>query len=476
MSQDASFYQRLETLLRMQGTKEKESLEKILRNDLGTPMLSIAILDCGIISSHVIGESAGLDSNTTFQACSISKSLTALATVKLAQDGHLNLDSFISEYLDPVQLSWISTPGTQELVKHITLAMLLSHTSGLGVPFLPGYRADPPTIEQILQGQPPANNAPVRLHSFPGQNFSYSGGGFTVIQLILETVIKKPFENLMQEIVFRPFGMTRTTFLPPASTQTGGANFAPAYLNGNVAADMPYHLMPDAAAAGLWTTPADLMKAVLQVQRSLTSGSFLEVSWAERMIREVHPESGMALGWMNKDGTAFGHTGSNDPGYRSYLMGYTGGERGFCIMTNSQLGDTIKDQLWSAIPYLKGWVAAPHAIDISAAPVPFVDKRKQVDKEARAWIGRWGPWEIVGAEEIGDTRLYIKASRSSVVSLLPAAIPPVTHPEGASYDLVAHPLQVMLRLGWKDGCRAVEAWHNGTRTILRGQETQLGSE
>jgi CubicO group peptidase (beta-lactamase class C family) len=288
--------------------------------------------------------------------------------------------------------------------------------------------------------------------------------------------MKKPFEDLMQQIVLQRVGMTRTTFLPPSSSQPGDINFAPAYLNGSVTAGAPYHLMPDAAAAGVWTTPTDLMKAVLQVQKSLSSGSFLEVSWAERMIREVHSGSGMALGWMNEDGTTFGHTGSNDPGYRSYFMGYTHAECGFCIMTNSQLGDTIKDQLWSAIPYLKGWPAATHALDISAAPVPFVDRRKRVNKEARAWIGRWGAWEIVGAKEVEDTSLYLKAGLSSTVPLVPAAIPPVTHAEGGSYDLVAYPLQVMLRLGWKDGDRAVESWHNGSRTLWRGQGAQVACE
>ena len=499
----------LEKLIKAQSTQEASVLEILI--GLGTPIASVAVLDCGNVAARVIGspkrEEASsdtaetFDSNTLFQACSISKPTTALAVFKLCQEGKLGLDIPISQYLSPEQLSWISTPKTHALISQITLRLLLSHTAGLSTHGFPGYTtAQIPTIQQILTGSPPANNEPVALNHIPGQKYSYSGGGITVIQLILETVLQKPFHQLMDETVLQPLGMTRSTykFLPEEEK-----NFAPAYLTGKKMADPDHHTVPESAAAGLWTTPSDLLKAIYAVQRSLQSGDFLERTWARVMLTEIE-ENGMALGWAAKrDGTTFNHAGDNYPGYVCFVIGFanltfenlkTGDAEnmkdgsvsaagrtekrnipescGMAVMTSSALGWKALGKILNAVSFLKGWpsmASSPHFPNF----LPFRDHERVVDERAKAWCGEWGPgnWSV-----LDDEVLWLKSGVFTSVRLLPAAIPPRVYDEGASIDLVADGLEMMLRLGWEDGQRVVELWQDGGVQMLKRKITDAANK
>lgn len=108
-------FQDLETILHQNGKSVPETLAM-----LGTPFISMAIMEDGQISTSVIG-SWKYNSKTMFQACSIFKPITALAVIKLAQQDRLNIDTSIAVYLTPTQLSWVSTPKTKYLVKSITV-------------------------------------------------------------------------------------------------------------------------------------------------------------------------------------------------------------------------------------------------------------------------------------------------------------------------------------------------------------------
>jgi CubicO group peptidase (beta-lactamase class C family) len=189
-------------------------------------------MDAGNITATILGsprsrqdtamlESAKLfDNDTLFQAASISKAITSLGVIKLCQESKLDLDTPISQYLNREQISWISTPKTQALVSQISLRLLLSHTSGLRVHGLDGYSTtDIPTLPQILRGDPPANNEQIALFTLPGLGAAYSGGGFTVIQLILETHLWKPFYQIMNETVLQPLKMSRSTYKCLADTE-----------------------------------------------------------------------------------------------------------------------------------------------------------------------------------------------------------------------------------------------------------------
>jgi CubicO group peptidase (beta-lactamase class C family) len=472
----------LETLIKSQSTNGKSVSEVLV--GLGTPIVSVAVMDHGdITASRIIGSPKPFDNDTLFQAASISKPMTALAVIKLCQEGKLDLDAPISKYLSAEKLSWISTTNTLPIVSQISLRLLLSHTSGLSTHGFTGYSTSRiPDLSQMFRGDPPANNEPITLSLLPGQKFSYSGGGFQVIQLILETYLQKPFRELMDEIVLQPLKMTRSTFQFLPATEK---NYAPVFLNGKNKSEPDHFLLPETAAAGLWTIPSDLLLAVQAVQRSLESDNFLEQKWAERMLAVV--EDDMALGWVNR-GSHFGHAGGNYPGYLSFVCGYADlpssepdearseketRERktdipkhcGISVMTSSALGDLTKDKILEAVAYLNSWPA------ISDDPViPFMDRAKEVDGRAKEWLGSWGPgnWNLEDAN--GGLSLQYKSFPA--VALVPAAISPHTYDEGNSIDLVADGLEMMLRLGWKDGSRIVEIWQDGaTKTLEKSGDS-----
>ena len=493
-------FDQLESLIKEQSPRG--SVAEVLV-ELGTPLVSVGVLEAGNIKTKILGSPKVDDAKTSrrpgtpfntetmFQACSISKAITAIAVFKLCQEGKLDLDAPIYKYLAPEQLSWICTPKTHDLASQITLRQLLSHTAGLSVHGFGGYPAgDLPTLQQQLTGAAPANNPPITVALIPGQKFCYSGGGYTVIQLILERLRRKSHYKIMHDTVLQPLGMTRSTY---EVLTLDKENYAPAYLTGKVQADPDHHSQPESAAAGLWTTPGDILKAVRAIQQSLESNGFLERAWAEKMLTEVE-DNGVGLGWWGKkDDVYFFHPGDNMPGYTCFGAGYMdrgnnqgaravntrkGKEKeateseserrhiptncGISVMTNSALGSRVIGKVLSAIAYLKGWP------DVSTLymEIPFVDRHKPVDERARQWCGSWGlgKWSV-----FDDNGLFVKFGTAAKIPLVPAAIPPTVYKEGDSIDLVVDGLEMMLRLGWKEGSRIIELRQDGESKILEMQ-------
>ena len=155
------------------------------------------------------GSSQPVQANTLFEAASVSKAITALGALRLVESRKLALDVPIANYSRTLKL-----PG-QDV---ITLRQLLSHTSGLSTRGFPGYPRGIvalPTVEQILAGKPPANSKPVILEGQPGKQYSYSGGGYTVVQQLIMDATGKPFAEAMSKLVLVPLGMKDSTFEQP---------------------------------------------------------------------------------------------------------------------------------------------------------------------------------------------------------------------------------------------------------------------
>src|SRR5659263_611733 len=153
-----------------------------------------------------VSEKRPVTEKTLFQAASISKSLNGVGVMKLVQDGKIDLNTDINQYLT----SWKFPYDTVSKNKPITVAALLSHTAGLTIHGFPGYaRGDSiPTLQQILDGQKPANTEAVRSLGEPGANAIYSGGGVTISQLIVMDVTHQPYDEFMQMNVLDPMDMT----------------------------------------------------------------------------------------------------------------------------------------------------------------------------------------------------------------------------------------------------------------------------
>ena len=158
--------------------------------------------------------------------------------------------------------------------KKVTLRGLLSHTAGVTVSGFGGYAVDQPvpTLLQILDGVKPANSQPIRVDTVPGTTWRYSGGGFLVVQQLLIDVTGEPFPDLMRRMVLQKVGMTDSTFELPLP-QKLAVRAARGHSESGEKVKGDWHIYPEMAAGGMWTTPSDLARLVIELQRSKASKS-----------------------------------------------------------------------------------------------------------------------------------------------------------------------------------------------------------
>lgn len=188
-----------------------------------------------------------VNTETRFQAASISKPVTAMAALRLARQGSIDLDQDVNVLLRGWKLSRPQGASWPP----VTPRSLFRHTSGAADGFgFPGYAPDAPlpTIEQELDGRPPSVLGPVTFDQPPYTASRYSGGGILVMQKALTDMTGKPFESLMQQLVLRPLGMAHSSFDPPKGDS---AEYARAYDATGRRMDAPRHFYPEKAAAGL---------------------------------------------------------------------------------------------------------------------------------------------------------------------------------------------------------------------------------
>ena len=337
------------------------TLEEIM-DRYGVPGVSIAVIkDFKIhwakgygIADVVTGTQ--VDTVTLFQAASISKPVAAMAVLRAVQDCEFSLDDDINTVLQSWKLP--DSPLTKD--QAVTPRMLTSHTSGLGDGFgFPGYDpSDPcPTTVQILDGHKPSNVGPVLLARPPMTAFHYSGGGVTIMQLALTEVLGKPFTEILQEYVLRPIGMTESTFDQPLSPERDG-NATRAHDGSGQAMGAKWHVYPEHAAAGLWTTPSDLARFAIEVQKSLRGEANRVLS--QTMIKEMLCPVGVgdfAVGFQitkNGQGWYFSHGGGNW-GFSCFLSAHKVKGYGFAIMTNAGNGHMVVEELKARVERAYGY-------------------------------------------------------------------------------------------------------------------------
>lgn len=329
------------------------------------PGLSVAVFDkSGIVwaKSYGVKQAGGSEPvtlDTLFQAASISKPVTALAALRYVEQGKWSLDADINEKL----VSWKVPDNELTKEQKVTLRRLLSHRAGLTVHGFPGYAVQEPrpSLPQILDGQKPANTAPVRVDLVPGTETRYSGGGLTVVQLMMEEQLKKPFPQIMRETVFAPLGLKHSTYeqpLPPAlaATAATGTRGNGESLQGR------WQVYPEMAAAGLWTTPSDLARLTTEVlkMRAGASKRVLSQAMAKQMLTKQ--SDGFGLGFQLEEGSdRFGHGGTNE-GFQSTLIAFAGSGSGVAMMANSDNGHLLFERLAASIAAEYGWKSFSHRL------------------------------------------------------------------------------------------------------------------
>jgi CubicO group peptidase (beta-lactamase class C family) len=306
---------------------------------------------------------ARVDADALFQAASISKPVTAMAALRAVQDGRFSLDADINTILK----SWKLPAGEFTRRQPVTPRALMSHTSGLGDGFgFPGYHpsAARPTIVEILNGSKPSNVGPVLMEREPFSAAKYSGGGVTLMQLALMDALGKPFPEIMQSLVLGPVGMTHSAFEQPLSPERD-RHATRAHNGGGRAMDTKWHVYPELAAAGLWTTPTDLAKFAIEIQKASLgrSARVLNQSTVREMLTPVGVgDYAVGLAITKKgEGWYFAHGGSNW-GFQCDLLAHRLKGYGVAIMTNSDSGRPV-------INAIEDRVAAAYAWDSLDKPV-----------------------------------------------------------------------------------------------------------
>jgi CubicO group peptidase (beta-lactamase class C family) len=343
----------------------------------GIPGMSVAVIDdykvvwakgYGVTRK---GGTTPVTPETLFLAGSISKPVAAIAALHLVESGRLDLDADVNLQLR----SWHVPANEYDRVQKVTLARILDHTAGFtGGDFFSGYAegSPVPTLAQILNGVAPANNPPVRVARVPGTKWEYSGDGYLVAQQLMIDVTGMPFPEIASETVFEPLGMRHSTFaqpLPPALAQAAAAG---TLMNGD-AVGGGWHVQPEMAAGGLWTTPTDLAKLAIEIARAARGETHRVLSqqmalamisphWKDGVINILGtPDSPdeMGYGFFVGDRHRFGHIGGN-VGYQATMVMFGDTGKGAVILTNDDMGLQAGNAVMNQIAKLYDWsYAAP---------------------------------------------------------------------------------------------------------------------
>jgi CubicO group peptidase (beta-lactamase class C family) len=324
------------------------------------PGVSLAIIQDGrIVAARAYGvvdetTRTPVTPATLFQAGSISKPVATLGALHLVEAERLSLDGDVNAQLT----SWKVPDNRFTATEKVTLRRLLSHSAGLTVHGFPGYDvAEPvPSVVQVLDGAPPTNTAPIRVDTTPGAIWRYSGGGFTVMQQLMIDVTGTPFPRLLQETVLGPIGMTSSSFeqpLPPARAALTAAG----YYADRTPVRGRWHVYPEMAAAGLWTTPTDLARFAIEVQETLAGRGHGVISpaMARQFVTVQKGSYGLGIGVRGGGDTlSFGH-GGRDEGFDAQMVAFAETGQGAVIMINANDNSRFMGRLLDFIGRAYGW-------------------------------------------------------------------------------------------------------------------------
>ena len=329
-----------------------------LAND---PGLAVAVIDGFKIAwtkGYGFTEPSGtrrVTGRTLFQAASISKPVTAMGMLALVQQEKLSLDEDVNARLK----TWKIPENEFTREQKVTLRRLASHTAGLTVHGFPGYEVGEklPTLVQILNGEKPANTLPIRVDLVPGTKERYSGGGVTIEQQVMMDVTGKPFATLMKQLVLDRISMRDSTYeqpLPPA--------WAARTATGTTSDGKPvrgrWHVYPEMAAAGLWTTPSDLAKFAIEIALSKHGRSNKVLS--QRTVQDMvtaqpsTDDSGIGFGLPTQQPGVFAHNGANE-GFQALLAMNADTGQGIAIMANSDNGILVAEELRRSVAKEYAW-------------------------------------------------------------------------------------------------------------------------
>ncbi len=386
-------------------TPERHSiLERMARYQV--PGASIAVVDDGEVSwasGYGVVRAGGspVHSTTLFQAASISKAVAAVAVLTLVEWGEVDLDEPVNDRLR----SWRLPDSEHTATQPVTLRHLLSHTAGTTVPGFPGYPVGTalPSAVEVISGTGGANTPAVESFIAPGTLTQYSGGGTTIVQVLLGDVTGRAFAELVADLVLRPFGMVDSAYDQPIADDRR-ARAAVAHDASGRPVPGGHHVYPELQAAGLWTTSVDLARWLIgmqQILRGERSGPISQET-AQLMITPIG-DGAFGLGpELGGEGSLrrFGHSGGNE-GFRSQMDALVDRPVGGVVLTNADGGTTLCGEVRRAFAEEYGWG------DLGAPPLELADVDPAVlDSYTGAYVGPFDrPMKLL----VADGELYSPA-------------------------------------------------------------------
>ena len=230
------------------------------------PGISCATLDAtGNVTTECYGisnkeKNLSVDENTIFPACSMSKFVTAICLMKLHEEAVIDIDMPVNQYLQQWKLL-----TTDETESDATIRELMCHTAGIidGENGFYGLRRNDPPISlmDILEGRTFYNRRPVRAEKPHGTVFEYSDAGYCVLQLLVQEITHKSFEDAVQEVVFARLNLNNTFYASPNNLAyfENCKNMATGYDGEGFPLLERFPSCPDLAASGLWSTPKEML-------------------------------------------------------------------------------------------------------------------------------------------------------------------------------------------------------------------------
>jgi CubicO group peptidase (beta-lactamase class C family) len=324
------------------------------------------------------GSPAPIDSNTRFMVKSLSKPVAAFAALMLTAQGMLDLDTPLDTYLT----GWNIPDNEFTADERPTLRHLLSHSAGFTLHGVPSYKETEslPTLIQALNGEPPAKPDRVTIDYVPGRQTRYSGGGYSVLQLLLEEMAGKGFPQLMQSLILDTLGMTRSIYasrMPPAFKSSAAVGHD---RNGNPI-DGKWEGLVQMAAGGLISTPVDMARFVIEVNLAWKGESLLlPDTLAHLMVTPNEAGWGLGLEILDKGSQMrFSHTGSGD-GFRAILIGFPALRKGAVILANGVGGSELRYEILRSLANEYAW-PSPRVIQRPSILLPA--------DQMRSYVGRY---------------------------------------------------------------------------------------
>jgi CubicO group peptidase (beta-lactamase class C family) len=327
----------------------------------GVPGLAIAVVD-GFEIVWVKGygvtdaeKGGAVTEETLFQAASISKPITAVVALRLAEQGILDLDEDVNVKLR----SWKVPENEFTRDQKVTIRRILNHTAGTTVGGFRGYAEDEPvpTILDVLDGRPPSNSDSIRVDKVPGESYRYSGGGTTILQLLIEDVTGRSLPDLAREFVFEPLGMEHSSFEKPLPAALAVKTSKGHLTDGAVITGYTF-LRGGSSCCGLWTTPEDLTRFGIELSRAYLGepGRMLSPASASLMVSPTSAGNvGLGMFIEQRDGEIYFQHGGGNVGFKCGFIMHREKGYGAAVMTNGDQGNSLVQEIAGSIAREYGW-------------------------------------------------------------------------------------------------------------------------